>query len=143
MTTSVFFLESFFAMNIHHDKPRSRLSLTYVRPPSPLVEMQPDEISGPLEFFIGHRRITLTRADRLDPCRFVYRVQVVAPLFLDQIPIPTLRLAIRHLLNFCPWLRTLRLEWFLPLTCILKRQKQDWEEEFDNEKRAYHLLKPL
>jgi hypothetical protein len=34
-------------------------------------------------------------------------------------------------------------EWFLPLTIVLKRKKEGWDEEFDTEKATYIRLKCL
>ena len=33
-------------------------------------------------------------------------------------------------------------EWFLPTRVILKRQKPQWEEEFEREKAIYEILRP-
>lgn len=43
----------------------------------------------------------------------------------------------------CPWLKERWPEWFLPRSVILKRPKSDWESEYDTEKQAYKLLRPL
>lgn len=34
-------------------------------------------------------------------------------------------------------------QWILPRTFILKEQKPDWDEEFENEKRMYAKLRTL
>lgn len=34
-------------------------------------------------------------------------------------------------------------EWFLPSRIVLKRQKKDWDDEFDNEKAIYQTLAPV
>jgi predicted Ser/Thr protein kinase len=43
----------------------------------------------------------------------------------------------------CPWIKAYWPEWFLPPTVILKKQKDSWEDEFETEKEAYNLLKPI
>ena len=40
-------------------------------------------------------------------------------------------------------MKTWRPEWFLPLRIVLKRQKEGWEDEFDNEKSIYEALTPI
>lgn len=34
-------------------------------------------------------------------------------------------------------------EWFLPSKLIMKREKDNWKEEFENEKNIYQLLRPV
>ncbi|PNP59673.1 hypothetical protein FNYG_14883 [Fusarium nygamai] len=41
------------------------------------------------------------------------------------------------------WLQTKFPEWFLPDKIVLKRQKENWEEEFDHEVVAYNRLRPI
>ncbi|KAF4957889.1 hypothetical protein FGADI_2718 [Fusarium gaditjirri] len=41
------------------------------------------------------------------------------------------------------WLQSKFPEWFLPDKIVLKRQKENWEEEFDHEIVAYNRLRPL
>ncbi|KAF4499202.1 hypothetical protein FAGAP_4633 [Fusarium agapanthi] len=41
------------------------------------------------------------------------------------------------------WLQTKFPEWFLPEDIVLKRQKENWEEEFDHEIVAYNRLRPI
>ncbi|KAF5584147.1 hypothetical protein FPANT_7959 [Fusarium pseudoanthophilum] len=41
------------------------------------------------------------------------------------------------------WLHTKFPEWFLPDKIVLKRQKENWEEEFDHEIVAYNRLRPI
>jgi len=55
---------------------------------------------------------------------------------------------IRALFGFLPfllrtWLDSIFPEWNLPSCVIVKKQKQDWEEEFDLEKANYARLRPL
>ncbi|KAI1038589.1 hypothetical protein LB505_007572 [Fusarium chuoi] len=42
-----------------------------------------------------------------------------------------------------PWLQTKFPEWFLPEYIVLKRQKKNWEEQFDHEVVAYNRLRPI
>ncbi|KAF4423770.1 hypothetical protein F53441_14246 [Fusarium austroafricanum] len=42
-----------------------------------------------------------------------------------------------------PWVESKFPEWFLPDRIVLKSQKPDWEEEFDNELLAYNKLQPV
>ncbi|KAF5717571.1 hypothetical protein FMUND_5664, partial [Fusarium mundagurra] len=41
------------------------------------------------------------------------------------------------------WLQSKFPEWFLPDKIVLKRQKENWEEEFDHEIIAYNRLRPI
>ncbi|SCO92716.1 uncharacterized protein FRV6_16844 [Fusarium oxysporum] len=41
------------------------------------------------------------------------------------------------------WIESKFPEWFLPERIVLKFQKLNWEEEFDNELIAYHKLQPI
>ncbi|RKK13245.1 hypothetical protein BFJ66_g13350 [Fusarium oxysporum f. sp. cepae] len=41
------------------------------------------------------------------------------------------------------WLQSKFPEWFLPGKIVLKRQKENWEEEFDHEVIAYNRLRPI
>jgi hypothetical protein len=41
------------------------------------------------------------------------------------------------------WLQSRFPEWFLPERIVLKRQKENWEEEFDHEVVAYNRLRPI
>ncbi|KAF4443705.1 hypothetical protein FACUT_1130 [Fusarium acutatum] len=41
------------------------------------------------------------------------------------------------------WLQTKFPEWFLPDKIVLKRQKENWEEEFDHEVVAYNRMRPI
>ncbi|EXL71706.1 hypothetical protein FOPG_12590 [Fusarium oxysporum f. sp. conglutinans race 2 54008] len=41
------------------------------------------------------------------------------------------------------WLQSKFPEWFLPDKIVLKRQKENWEEEFDHEVIAYNRLRPI
>src|SRR3569833_121129 len=52
------------------------------------------------------------------------------------------------LLRFLPttwqtWLESYHPEWFLPDRIVMKREKADWAEEFDNEKAIYQVLAPV
>ncbi|KAF5692053.1 hypothetical protein FDENT_3073 [Fusarium denticulatum] len=41
------------------------------------------------------------------------------------------------------WLQAKFPEWFLPDKIVLKRQKENWEEEFDHEIIAYNKMRPI
>ncbi|KAK3311912.1 hypothetical protein B0H66DRAFT_506442 [Apodospora peruviana] len=89
----------------------------------------------PLVFRLGSRLVTAKRADLLDPRRTIYRLE------LNQSPfLPLVQSSIMFL---CPLVKSLLPEWFLPATVILKTQKDGWEDEFQTEKRAYDILKPI
>lgn len=49
----------------------------------------------------------------------------------------------RFISVLCPFIKLWWPEWVLPTNVILKKQKEDWEEEFETEIRAYELLRPL
>lgn len=62
--------------------------------------------------------------------------------------LPSLFGPIFKLLRFLPaplrnWLEFHHPELFIGTELILKREKSGWEEEFDNEKKIYNLLRPL
>ena len=46
-------------------------------------------------------------------------------------------------LSLQAWVKTQWPEYFLPPSVILKREKAGWREEFDNETKAYEMLRPL
>lgn len=67
-------------------------------------------------------------------------------VFLDVLPsiFDQLLGLIRHLPDkWQSWLETRLPELFLPQKLILKREKVDWEDKFDNEKRVYQALAPV
>ncbi|PQE16003.1 kinase-like domain protein [Rutstroemia sp. NJR-2017a WRK4] len=103
----------------------------------------PHEISGPLELYMGRRRITATSSDRLDPNRMVYRLKIQKPTIFGYIPIAIVCSMVGYLVDTFPSIKTRYPEWFLPPTVIVKIRKQDWNKEFEMEKRIYHHLKPL
>lgn len=67
-------------------------------------------------------------------------------VFLDVLPsiFDQLLGLIRHLPDkWQPWLESRLPELFLPQKLILKREKVNWEDNFDNEKRVYQALTPV
>ncbi|KAK4107444.1 hypothetical protein N656DRAFT_785218 [Canariomyces notabilis] len=68
----------------------------------------------PLKFRLGSQLVVAEKAELLDPHRTVYRLDLKPPPLLG-----------------------------LPPTVILKKRKADWEEEFEKEKQAYDVLKPI
>lgn len=62
------------------------------------------------------------------------RLELTQPFYLALI---------QPIVAFCPWIRAVWPEWFLPPTVILKKLKPDWETEYDTEIQAYNLLRPI
>ncbi|KAK0625125.1 hypothetical protein B0T17DRAFT_639555, partial [Bombardia bombarda] len=80
---------------------------------------------------------TATPIDNVYPN--VLRLQVQSSIVLRLIP---------RLVAFLPstirtWFDASYPEWNLPSNVILKKEKKDWQKEFDNEKAAYTKLRPL
>jgi predicted Ser/Thr protein kinase len=50
---------------------------------------------------------------------------------------------VRYLVDILPSIEASYPEWFLPSTVIVRMRKQDWNSEFEKEKRIYHHLKAL
>ncbi|KAJ8064765.1 hypothetical protein OCU04_007076 [Sclerotinia nivalis] len=125
--------------------PSPPLALTYPLPSSNPLSMscftqEFDAVSGPLEFYMGHKKIIATNCDRVDPDRTVYRLTLKKPWIFNNIHVSN---AIERLINFLPSLKAIYPQWFLPSIVILKKQKFGWNEEFETEKRMYRYLKPL
>ncbi|KAL2015108.1 hypothetical protein VTK56DRAFT_6308 [Thermocarpiscus australiensis] len=89
----------------------------------------------PLEFRLGSRLVVAKKAESLDPRKTVYRLDLKRP------PLPIA--LIQPVVSLCPWIKARWPEWFLPPTVILKKRKDKWEEEFEKEKQAYGVLKPI
>lgn len=87
------------------------------------------------KFRLGSRTVLAQSAERLDPNRTVYRLQLRQSQLLKSV--------LRIVLAICPWVETRWPEWFLPSTVILKMQKIDWEGQFNTELRAYTDLRSL
>ncbi|KAK4095889.1 hypothetical protein N658DRAFT_481541 [Parathielavia hyrcaniae] len=88
----------------------------------------------PLEFRLGSRLVVAEKAELLDPTRTIYRLDLKRP--------PLLVALIQAVVSLCPWMNV-PWPWFLPPTVILKKRKDGWEEEFEKEKQAYDVLKPI
>ncbi|KAK5998644.1 hypothetical protein PT974_01025 [Cladobotryum mycophilum] len=77
---------------------------------------------------IVHWHFPLVRRLRIHPSRiqdFLNWLTSLLPLLVDS------------------WIKGIFPEWFLPPNIILKTQKQDQEELFDKEVKAYNLLRPI
>ncbi|KAK4107106.1 hypothetical protein N656DRAFT_720766 [Canariomyces notabilis] len=87
----------------------------------------------PLEFRLRTRLVVAEKAELL--VGTVYRLELKRP--------PLFIALIRRFASLCPWARAHWPEWFLPPTVILKKRKTGWEAEFETEKQAYDVLKPI
>ncbi|GKU09528.1 unnamed protein product [Fusarium langsethiae] len=94
---------------------------------------------GLKQFRFGTRTIQATgsTADHCHPNVLLLRIE---PSFVQR----AVQLLFRVLsLTTGPWVESKFPEWFLPDRIVLKSQKPDWEEEFDNELLAYNKLQPV
>ncbi|GAB1313904.1 Protein kinase domain-containing protein [Madurella fahalii] len=116
-------------------------------PPSPVEQAEsesdldlapkPESNEISLQFRLGTRRVS-AEGTVCEHHRNVVHLRVL-PSWVDRFV---------WLLGFLPaplrgLLQSRWPEWFLPPRIVLKRQKEGWDEEFENEKAVYQRLAPL
>ncbi|KAK8070321.1 Protein kinase-like domain [Apiospora phragmitis] len=95
---------------------------------------EPTDSYGAMNFTLGSETIQALSADQVDPERTVYRLELQQTWSL---------FFCRHLPTVFRWAKEQWPSWFLPQVVYLKQRKAGWDTEFELEKRAYDLLRPI